>query len=740
MFPALLAVLPGRHNAMFRNADALRRFVSQQVTRHQARLDPSAPDSYIDCFLLRMAEEKQDPHSAFRTENLVMTTLELFFAGTETVSTTLRYGLLLLMKHPEIQEKVHEEIERVMGRARPPAIEDRSRMPYTDAVIHEVQRFADILPMNLPHATTQDVQFRGYTIPQGTTILPLLTSVLRDASQFEHPDDFEPRHFLDEKGRFQKSEAFMPFSAVNEPPTRIREARAATLITRPPRAPPRPLPAGSPPAMELALATLLLLCIAGMLLASAWQRRTQPGPLPPGPTPLPLLGNFLQLDRKNFLVSFQQMWERYGPVFTVHLGTRRVVVLCGYRAVKEALLDQAEDFSGRGEIPAFSKDFNGHGVAFANGERWRQLRRFCLSTLRDFGMGKRGVEERIREEAQCLLEELQKTKGAPFDPTFNLSRAVSNVICSIVFGSRFEYTDETFVTLNKLIYHRFRFAGLAPAQLYNSFPGLLEKLPGPHHAGSKYSREIIRFITERIKMHQAVADLSMPQSFIDCFLVKMEQEKQNPATEFFLENLVMATFNLFFAGTETVSTTLRYGFLILLKYPQVQEKIHQEIDAVVGRDRTPTTEDRGRMPYTDATLHEIQRFCDILPMSLPHTVIRDTWFRGYLLPKGTYVYPLLSTVHFDPEQHQAPDTFAPERFLDENGCFRKHNAFMPFSAGKRVCLGESLARMELFLFFTGVLQRFALRSPVAPQQLSLVPGVNNFGKMPQPYQLCLHPR
>lgn len=241
-------------------------------------------------------------------------------------------------------------------------------------------------------------------------------------------------------------------------------------------------------------------------------------------------------------------------------------------------------------------------------------------------------------------------------------------------------------------------------------------------------------------MHQAVADLSMPQSFIDCFLVKMEQEKQNPATEFFLENLVMATFNLFFAGTETVSTTLRYGFLILLKFPQVQEKIHQEIDAVVGRDRTPTTEDRGRMPYTDATLHEIQRFCDILPMSLPHTVIRDTWFRGYLLPKGTYVYPLLSTVHFDPEQHQAPDTFAPERFLDENGCFRKHNAFMPFSAGKRVCLGESLARMELFLFFTGVLQRFALRSPVAPQQLSLVPGVNNFGKMPQPYQLCLHPR
>ncbi|EMP24842.1 Cytochrome P450 2F2 [Chelonia mydas] len=247
-----------------------------------------------------------------------------------------------------------------------------------------------------------------------------------------------------------------------------------------------------------------------------------------------------------------------------------------------------------------------------------------------------------------------------------------------------------------------------------------------------------RLVSGRAKRPQDSLGPSSPDSYIDCFLLQTDQEKQNPDTEFTTENLVMTTLELFFAGTETVSTTLRCGILLLMKYPEIKEKVHKEIDRVIGRSRLPATEDRIRMPYTDAVIHEVHRFADVIPMSLPHVTTQDVQFRVYVIPKGTYVHPLLRTVYLDSEEHKTPEAFAPERLLNENGCFKKQNAFMLLSAGKWVCLGEGLVRMELFLFFTTALQRFALSSPVDPQQLSLAPDISNLGKVPQRYQLCQH--
>ncbi|XP_062995855.1 cytochrome P450 2G1-like [Elgaria multicarinata webbii] len=491
----------------------------------------------------------------------------------------------------------------------------------------------------------------------------------------------------------------------------------------------------------LSVSVLLLLCVCCILLALTWGRKEGRGlRLPPGPTPLPILGNFFQLDRKNVLKSLVKMSEVYGPVFTLYLGLRRVVVLCSYKVVKEALVDQAEEFSGRGQIPSFSKDFNQHGITFTNGERWKLMRKFSLIILRNFGMRKRSIEERIQQEAQCLVQEFRKTHGAPFNPAVILSHAVSNVISSIVFGEHFQHGDQKFLTLNNLIAERFRFASSPQSMLYNIIPEIMEKIPGTHHTGSKCSQAIISFIRERIKIQQASLDPSAPQNYIDCFLVKMEEEKHDPGSEFCMENLVMATFNLFFAGTETISTTLRYGFLILLKYQEIQEKLHEEIDRVIGQDRIPTNDDRNKMPYMDAVLHEIQRFSDILPMNLPHAVMRDTHFRGYVIPKGTYIYPMLSTVHYDPEQHSNPEEFDPGRFLDSHGRFQKLDAFMPFSAGKRICLGEGMARMELFLFFTTILQNFTLTSSVPSGEISLAPAACGIGKVPIQFQISMLPR
>ncbi|XP_074242412.1 cytochrome P450 2G1 isoform X2 [Saimiri boliviensis] len=325
--------------------------------------------------------------------------------------------------------------------------------------------------------------------------------------------------------------------------------------------------------------------------------------------------------------------EKYGPVFTVYMGPRPVVVLCGHEAVKEALVDQADDFSGRGQLASVERNFQGHGVALSNGDRWRSLRRFSLTILRDFGMGKRSIEERIQEEAGYLLEEFRKTKGAPVDPTVFLSRSVSNVISSVVFGSRFDYEDKQFLKLVQLVNESFIEMSTPWTQLYDMYSGIMRYLPGRHHRIYYLIEELKDFVASKVKINEATFDHQNPRDFIDCFLIKMHQDKNNPHTEFNLKNLVLTTLNLFFAGTETVSSTLRYGFLVLMKHPEVEAKIHEEINQVIGPHRLPSVEDRVKMPYTDAVIHEIQRLIDIVPMGVPHNVIRDTQFGGYLLPK-----------------------------------------------------------------------------------------------------------
>uniref|UniRef100_A0A8D2L9V8 Uncharacterized protein n=1 Tax=Varanus komodoensis TaxID=61221 RepID=A0A8D2L9V8_VARKO len=490
------------------------------------------------------------------------------------------------------------------------------------------------------------------------------------------------------------------------------------------------------------LALLLLACLACLALYLNGKQggRGGKGRLPPGPTPLPLLGNLLQLDPNEMHRSLEKLGERFGPVYTVHLGSLPCVVLCGYQAVREALVEQADDFSGRGDFPVFHRFTRGNGIAFSNGEKWKTLRRFALHALKNFGMGRRSIEVRIQEEAQCLVQEFRKTGGewAPFNPLDLVCRAVSNVICAVVFGRRFDYEDAAFLVLLNHLNDNFRIMSSAWGELYNIFPRLMDFLPGPHHQIFRNFEKLRQFIAERIRQHQRDLNPREPQDFIDCFLVRMEQEKQDPLSHFHMETLVMTTHNLFFGGTETTSTTLRYSFLILMKHPEVA--VHEEIDRVIGPERTPCLADRKHMPYTDAVLYEVQRFISILPMGLPRAVTRDTPFRGYLLPKGTNVIPLLSSVHYDPSQFKDPTSFNPANFLGENNEFRSSDAFMPFAPGKRICLGAGLARMELFLFLVTILQRFTLRPLVSPAEIDLTPQSTGLGNVPRPFQLRLLPR
>ncbi|XP_027731893.1 cytochrome P450 2C23-like, partial [Vombatus ursinus] len=269
--------------------------------------------------------------------------------------------------------------------------------------------------------------------------------------------------------------------------------------------------------------TALVACVLLLIFFSLWSQGFKKGKLPPGPTPLPFIGNMLQLDFKNITTSFSQLAEKYGPIYTLYFGTHRIVVLHGYNIMKKALIDQGDEFADRGVIPIFDDVIKGQGIIFSHGEKWKHMRRFTLMTLRDFGMGKRSIEERVQEEARCLLEELRKTKGQPTDPTFILGCAPCNVICSILFCDRFKYNDEKFLNLMTLLKENFQLLSSPWIQLYNFLPAFRVYLPGKHKNIFRNVKKMRDFILERVKEHQKLMDPNNPQDYIDCYLSKMQQ-------------------------------------------------------------------------------------------------------------------------------------------------------------------------------------------------------------------------
>ncbi|XP_044113294.1 cytochrome P450 2S1 isoform X1 [Neovison vison] len=487
-------------------------------------------------------------------------------------------------------------------------------------------------------------------------------------------------------------------------------------------------------------ALLLVLVLLVLVLRTLALPRTR-GHLPPGPTPLPLLGNLLQLRPGALYPGLLRLSKKYGPVFTVYLGPwRRVVVLVGHEAVQEALEGQAEAFSGRGMLATLDGTFDGHGVFFSNGERWRQLRRCTMLALRDLGMGKREGEELIQAEAQCLVEAFQGMEGRPFDPSLLLAQATSNIICSLTFGLRFPYEDKDFQALVRAAGSTVLGVSSRWGQTYEMFSRLLKRLPGPHTQLLGHLSVLATFAVQQVQRHKESLDSSAPPcDVVDAFLLKMAKEQHDSSTELTDKNLLMTVIYLLFAGTVTVSTTVRYTLLLLLKYPRVQERVREELIRELGASRAPGLQDRARLPYTDAVLHEAQRLLALVPMGVPRALTRTTCFQGYTLPQGTEVFPLLGSVLCDPEVFEQPEEFNPDRFLDADGRFQKQEAFLPFSLGKRVCLGEGLARAELFLLFTTLLQSFSLDSPCPPGALSLQPAVSGLFNIPPAFQLQVRP-
>uniref|UniRef100_A0ACB8FBW3 Uncharacterized protein n=1 Tax=Sphaerodactylus townsendi TaxID=933632 RepID=A0ACB8FBW3_9SAUR len=264
--------------------------------------------------------------------------------------------------------------------------------------------------------------------------------------------------------------------------------------------------------------------------------------------------------------------KQYGNVYTIWAGNLPVVVLSGFEAVTEGVINHSECFDERPVTPFFKTLANEKGIILSNGHTWKQQRKFGLVTMRKLGLGKKGIEYQIQEEASQLADALANTKGQPFDPTLLITNSVTNVICVLNFGQRFSIGDEDFLKLRNALFQVLQFTATLFHFLYDTFPWLMKHLPGPHKKVFAAYGQIASFVSKEIEKHKVHQSLHEPQDFIDYYLLQMMKSKRDPNSTYNEENLIQSIVDLFTAGTETTTTTLLWALLLMTNYPDIQGK------------------------------------------------------------------------------------------------------------------------------------------------------------------------
>ena len=355
----------------------------------------------------------------------------------------------------------------------------------------------------------------------------------------------------------------------------------------------------------------------------------------------------------------------------------------------------------------------GKDIAFGDyGPAWKIHRKLFTTALRQYLSNIPLIESRVSTQAEKLVQFMEEQDGKPFDPADCLMRGVADVICGITFGEGYDTTNPH---LDRLLQINAKFvAATDEAQLITilDFFPLAQYLPIKIFDNFlKAINEVFDIIRLFLREREQKFDPEQPvQELISGLLhARHEAECENDEDRAALlseDYFVNTIEDMFVAGYETTSTTMKWVIAFLVNYPKYQEDVQRQLDEVVG-DRNPSLNDRPNLPLIQATIIETLRVGNVVPLAIPHVTLTDTTICGYRVPKDTIVFPDTESVHLDPKCWDDPTVFNPYRHIDENGnLITNQGNFFPFGAGRRVCAGEPLAKVELFLFVSWMLQKF----------------------------------
>jgi len=468
-----------------------------------------------------------------------------------------------------------------------------------------------------------------------------------------------------------------------------------------------------------------------------------PEPSPPHPPTHTIFGNIPTLRKLDPIIqfAFHELYNQYGKLFRLKMGPRWMLIVAGYEELKDIL---NKDYSTDRPLLKSSNDIyfgttQPKGILFNFGPDYKELRRYTLRTLRDFGFGKKGSESIVLDECEsmkiAIIEMMKKNDGIiNVDKLFN--KAALNVVWSVTADERYDYDDKN---MEKL-YHFLDLFTLMGRHIIGKplgiFP-ILKHFPPFRQIYNKASNgmaECRAFIKETIERHEKTLDPNNPRDFIDKFLVDMEKES---STAFTKEHLLFCCLDLFLGGSETTSKSLMFALVMLIRNPEIQEKVFEEINEATNDNEVVTMADREKLPFTEATLNEVWRSCNVIPILPPRITTGPLKLNNYDIPENTGILASTMPVHLDADYWNDPEVFRPERFI-KNGKFVADDRNIPFGIGKRRCLGETLARIENFLFFANLVKNFKFSS--ANEDMPDLRPEPGFTNGPKPFDMKVNRR